>query len=54
MKIVSRELEKYKLDFVGVLEVRWDKHCTESANNYTFFHGNWNTNYELKDRLFCI
>jgi hypothetical protein len=24
MKLVVRELEKYKLDLVGVQEVRWD------------------------------
>jgi hypothetical protein len=29
LKTVSRELAKYKLDLVGVQEVRWDKGGTE-------------------------
>jgi hypothetical protein len=36
LKIVSGELAKYKLDLVGVQEVRWDKGGTEPAGNYTF------------------
>jgi exonuclease III len=32
---VSRELEKYKSDLVGVQEVRWDKDSTELADDYT-------------------
>jgi hypothetical protein len=37
---VSRELSRYKLDLVGVQEVRW-----EGAG--TFFYGNGNENHEL-------
>jgi hypothetical protein len=33
---VDRELAKYKLDLVGVQEVRWDK-GTVGAGEYTFF-----------------
>jgi hypothetical protein len=29
LKMVARELGKYKLDFVDVQEVRWDKGSTE-------------------------
>jgi hypothetical protein len=36
---VVRELGKYKLDLVGVQEVRWDKGGTEWAEDYTFFYG---------------
>jgi hypothetical protein len=36
---VARDLGKYKLDFVGVQEVRWEKGGTEQAENYTFFNG---------------
>jgi hypothetical protein len=31
LKTVERELGKYKLDLVGVQEVRWDKGGTERA-----------------------
>jgi hypothetical protein len=37
LKTVARELGKYKLDLVGVQEVRWDKGGTERAEDYTFF-----------------
>jgi hypothetical protein len=33
---VSRELSKYKLNLVGVQEVRWEGGGTESAGEYTF------------------
>ena len=32
----SGELARYKLDLVGVQEVRWDKEGTERAGNYIF------------------
>jgi hypothetical protein len=36
--MVARELGKYKLDLMGVQEVRWDKGGTERAEDYTFFY----------------
>jgi hypothetical protein len=33
---VSRELARYKLDLVGVQEVRWEGGGTEPAGEYTF------------------
>jgi hypothetical protein len=42
LKTVSGKLAKYKLDLVGVQEVRWDKGGTEPAGDYTFFYGNEN------------
>jgi hypothetical protein len=36
---VARELARYKLELVGVQEVRWDKGGTVRAGDYTFFHG---------------
>jgi hypothetical protein len=42
MKLVSRELEIYKLGFVGVQEVRGDKSGTEPADDCTFLYGNGN------------
>jgi hypothetical protein len=34
----ARELARYKLDLVGVQEVRWDKEGTVKAGNYSFFY----------------
>jgi exonuclease III len=34
-----RELARYKLDLVGVQEVRWDKGGTVRAEDYNFFYG---------------
>jgi hypothetical protein len=39
---VSRELSRYKLDLVGVQEVRWEGGGTEPAREYTFFYGKGN------------
>jgi hypothetical protein len=44
---VSRELSRYRLDLVGVQEVRWEGSGTESGGKYTLFHGKGNENYEL-------
>jgi hypothetical protein len=33
----ARELAKYKLDLVGVEEVRWDKGGTVRAGDYVFY-----------------
>jgi exonuclease III len=44
---VASEISKYKLDLVGVQEVRWDGGGTKPAGEYTFFYGKGNENYEL-------
>jgi hypothetical protein len=44
---VSRELAGYKLDLVGVQEVRWEGGGTEPAGEYTFVYGKGNENHEL-------
>jgi hypothetical protein len=44
---VAEEISKYKLDLVGVQEVRWDGGGTEPAGEYTFFYGEGNENHEL-------
>jgi hypothetical protein len=46
-KTVARELGKYKLDLMGVQEVRWDKFGSERAEDYTFFYGEGNENHQL-------
>jgi len=37
LKAAARELARYKLDVVGVQEVRWDKGGTVSAGEYDFY-----------------
>jgi hypothetical protein len=49
---VSKELSKYKLDLVGVEEVRWEGSGTEPAGEYKCFYGKGNENYELVTGLF--
>jgi exonuclease III len=43
----AKDISKYKLDLVGVQEVRWDGGGTEPAGGYTFFYGKRNENHEL-------
>jgi hypothetical protein len=39
LRVVGKEISKYRLDLVGVLEVRWDEGGTERAGEYIFFYG---------------
>jgi exonuclease III len=41
----ARELARYKLDLLGVQEVRWDKEGTVRAGDYNFHYGKGNENY---------
>jgi exonuclease III len=36
IKSVVEELEKFKLDLVGIQEVRWEGEGYQTADNYTF------------------
>jgi hypothetical protein len=38
-RVVREEISNYKLDIVGVQEVRWDRGGTEPSGQYTFFCG---------------
>jgi hypothetical protein len=43
----ARELARYKLDLVGVQEVRWDKEGTVNIGDYGFSYGEGNENHQL-------
>jgi hypothetical protein len=44
---VAKDISKYKLDLVGVQQVRW-----EPAGEYTFFYAKGNENHELGTAVF--
>jgi hypothetical protein len=51
---VLRELARYKLDLVGVQEVRWEVGGTEPAGDYTFFYGKGNENLAHKRNISAV
>jgi hypothetical protein len=50
---LGKEVSKYKLDLVGVQEVRWEGGGTEPAGEYTFVYGKGNENLELGTGSYC-
>jgi exonuclease III len=52
LKIIARELREYKLDLVGVQEVRWEEGGTEWAEDYTCFCGQGNRDRPLGTGFF--
>jgi hypothetical protein len=51
---ILRELARYKLDLVGVQEVRWEGGGTEPTGEYTFFYGKENENHKLGTGFFFV
>jgi hypothetical protein len=52
LRSVGEEISKYKLRFVGIQEVRWDRGGTEPAGKYIFFYGKGNENLEFGTGFF--
>jgi exonuclease III len=52
LKMLAKELGKYKLDLVGVQEVRCGKGGTERAEDYAFFYGEGNGHHQLGTGFF--
>jgi hypothetical protein len=48
-----QEIGKYKLDLVGVQEVRWDKDGTQRAEDNTFSYGAGNEDHQLETGFFA-
>ena len=45
--LVTSELDRCRMDLVGVQEVRWEGSGTLESANYTLFYGEGNANHQL-------
>ena len=52
LKAVVRYLKRYKIDVVGVQEVRWDKGDTVREGDYDFFYAKGNDNHQFGTGFF--
>jgi hypothetical protein len=47
LRAVAEAISRYKLDLVGIQEVRWNGGGNEPAGDYTFLYGKGNENHDL-------
>jgi len=52
LRAAASELARYKLDLMGVQELRWDKEGTVKAGDYSFIYGKGNENLQLGTAIF--
>jgi hypothetical protein len=52
LRAVAEEISKYKLDLVGVRELRWDVGGIEAAGEYTFLYGKGKENHGVVKGFF--
>jgi exonuclease III len=52
LKTAARKLGKYKLDLVGVQDVRWEKGGIERAQDHKIFYGEGNGDHQLGTGFF--
>jgi hypothetical protein len=52
LRAVTEEISKYKLDLVGIQEVRWDRCGAEPADKYKCFYGKGNEDHEIGTGFF--
>ena len=49
--LVTSEMDRCRMDLVGVQEVRWEGSSTFESGNYTLFYGEGNANHQLGTRF---
>jgi hypothetical protein len=52
LETVARELERYRLDLMGVQEVTWNSGGKERAEDNFFFFGKGSESHQIHD-FFC-
>ena len=52
MILVARELAKYRLDLVGVQEIRLDGNGISPIGDYMLYYGRGNNNHQLRTGFF--